>query len=500
MEVNGVPCPSCPTRDLPENELLPGDIIRIDALVADWDDDPTMGVCTGSPNHGFGQLCATDDPSACQGMHCLGSTGIPCQNDGECFPFPACVPSQCAASPQVAAFQWTLDSASLTSGARGSLSLAVVECDPADCVDVSAGGCPCAQFHQSVSECTCAFNHSCSVNGTCGPAAAAFMEPARSDFLFFNQQSFLAVNTGTPDIQFLGALTGFDAAVPGAELRFNLGSVMLKVSDDAGGPFTVRMVADPNLTFLNDRQPMKLIPQTFSPATINVPRCAFVSCDDFDDCTVDTMDPLTCVCTYAEIPCPIGQRCDGGACMAVPLCLRVLSSAPRNCAVDARVPHPPDNGTPAQGVDRFLFQFDSVCDAARLRMSDFAVAGGALPSGPVIASIQALGSAVEVVLDALIPTDQWFCITFLPTGNELCAAHLPGDVNGDQRALPDDLVTLTGWLGRMPMMAPPLEHTDLDRSSTTDAADLIAAIDLLNGAGSYAPRMGMVLPVKCPSR
>lgn len=500
-QVNGFPCESCPTRNLPENEVFPGDILRIDAFVAGWDDDRTAGVCSGSPNHGFGQVCDINNPGMCSGMHCSGSNGIPCQAGGQCFPFPACVPSQCIPSPQVAAFQWTLDSASLLGIEHGTLGPAVLDCDQADCGDVSQGSCPCAQFYQSVTECTCAFNHSCSANGTCGPTASAFIEPQRSDFLFFNRQTFLNINVSDPDIQFLGALTGFDAAVRDAEMRFYLGTLMLEVSDDAGGPFTVRMIGNANFTFLNDRQPATIGPASFLSATINVPRCAFVSCEDFDDCTIDVMDPLTCACSYQPVACPTGQRCEVGDCVDVPRCPRILDSIPENCGIDARVPHPPDAPTQIQGLDRLVLWFDADCDVTRLRIADFAVSASFLASTtPRIAALQPLGSAVEIVLDAVIGMDDWFCVWYLPTGETVCVAHVPGDVNGDQHVRPSDVSTILGWFQRMPMIEPPVQRSDLNRSSATNTEDLLTAIDLMNGAAMYAARLNAHLPAKCPSR
>ncbi len=501
-EVNGFPCNSCPTRNLPEDEVFPGDVIRVDAFVTDWDDERAAGICSGSPNHGFGQVCDLNAPGTCTGMHCLGSLGVSCQTGAQCFPFPVCVPSQCIASPQVAAFQWALDPGSLNGAERGTLSLAAIECDPADCADVSQGNCPCAQFHQLVSECTCAFNQSCAASGYCGPSASAFIEPLRSDFLFANQQAFLSVNTGAPAIQFLGALTGFDAAVLGTEQVYYIGTLLLTVSNDAGGPFTVRMIGDSNFTFLNDRQPVKIAPATFLGATINVPRCAFVSCDDFDACTVDTMDPISCACTNAAVSCPAGQRCEFGSCVDEPRCIRIMESLPENCGIDARVDRAADDPMMALGIDRLWLRFDDICDSTRLRMVDFEVEsdGAALAAAPVIVGLQPDDDAVVVILDAVVPIDAWFCTTYVPSGGKVCVAHVPGDVNGDQRVGTADTTSLMGWLGRMPAAAPPVERTDLNRSGATDAEDLITALDLLHGAMMHASRLDGGLFTKCPSR
>lgn len=501
-EVNGIPCDSCPTRNLPEDEIFPGDVVRVDAFVSDWDDERAAGVCSGSPNSGFGQVCDLNDPSACGGMHCWGSLGIACQSGGQCFPFPSCVPSTCIASPQVAAFQWTLDAGSLMGAERGVLSLAPIECDPADCANVSQGICPCAQFHQLTSECTCAFSQSCMANGLCGPAASAFIEPLRSDFLFFNRQVFLSVNTGGASVQFLGALTGFDAAVTGTEQLYYLGSLLLKVSEDAGGPFTVRMVADANFTFLNDRQPVKITPATYLGATINVPRCAFVSCDDLDECTIDTMDPLTCACSHAPVACPMGQRCEFGHCVDAPICPRVVESFPVNCGIDARIAHPRDDGKLALGIEQVWLRFDDGCDTSRLRTEDFLVDSGGAPmlAAPVIAAVEPDGDAVNVMFDGVIGPDQWFCVTYVPGGDAVCMAHVPGDVNGDQHVGTGDAAALRGWFERMPMIAPPVERADLDRSGAAGAEDLIMVMDLLNGAMAYTPREGSGLFAKCASR
>lgn len=501
-EVNGIPCSSCPTRNLPEPEVFPGDVVRLEAFVADWDDQRSMGVCSGNPLHGFGQACDLNSPNSCTGSHCFGSLGAACQTGSQCFPFPVCVPSQCIPSPQVAAFQWTLDGNSLTSGAGGNLSLAVVECSPADCADVSLGVCPCAHFYSSPTQCTCAFSQSCSPVGECGPAASAFMESGRGDFLFSGQQAFLTVATGSPNVQFLGTVTGFDAAVAGTEAAHYLGTVLLKVSMDAAGPFTVRMKEDANFTFLNDRQSQKIVPATFLPAVVNVPRCAFVSCDDLDDCTIDTMDPITCACSYAPVPCPTGQRCELGACVEEPLCPRVVESAPVNCGIDARAAFSPPAPFTAAGVDGVALRFDGSCDAARLRLADFqlwpATTGGT--GIPAIVALHPDAETVGVAFDAAIPVDEWWCLTYAVGHRSVCFAQIPGDVNGDQRVGPADFEALRGWIERMPMVVPPDASTDLNRSGGTDAEDLTTLMDMLNGVMPHGPRWNAGLPRKCPNR
>lgn len=91
-EVNGVPCPSCPTANLPETEVRPGDAITIEAFLSGWNPDA----------HG---------------------------------------------NPMVGAFQWTINSSGYQSGDGGFLAAAGPSCGVhADCHGgFSASECSCAE-------------------------------------------------------------------------------------------------------------------------------------------------------------------------------------------------------------------------------------------------------------------------------------------------------------------------------------------------------------------
>lgn len=328
-EVNGTACPSCPTQDLPASEVRQGDVIRLDAFVEGWDDDPAVGRCSGT---GYNQVCLVGS-STCTGRHCSDSGSL-CTSDTNCISR-QCIPSTCIPWPQVSGGQWTIDAASYRSGSQGELAPARIPCDAADCANLLDGLCPCAHFHQFASECTCATPNSCQADGFCGRGASAFVEPTRTDFLFFGRQVLgpLVVTVG-PDYEWAMILAG--AHEPGAiddNERKYFGTLLLTPSGDAAGTFTVRMVEEQVRTLLVDANAVEIGPANFEPAVIHLePCCPGLDCDDGNGCTVDTLQCDTCTCEYSPLPCPQGQDCVDGTC--IPCCIGVTCDDGDCCTSD----------------------------------------------------------------------------------------------------------------------------------------------------------------------
>ncbi len=315
-EVNGTACPSCPTQNLPASEVRQGDVIRLDAFVEGWDDDPAVGRCSGT---GYNQDCLVGS-STCTGRHCSDS-GTLCTANAHCLSG-QCIPSTCIPWPQVSVAQWTIDAASYRSGTQGELFPARIPCDAADCANLLDGLCPCAHFHQFASDCTCARAGSCEADGICGLQASAFVEPARTDFIFLGRQVLgPLVYTRESNYEWIMILASVqNPGVVDENERKYLGTLLLTPSGSAAGVFTVRVVEDENFTFLNGIGSVLIGPASFEPAVIHLePCCPGLDCDDGNACTVDTLLCDSCSCEYSPMSCPQGQDCVDGTC--IPCCI-----------------------------------------------------------------------------------------------------------------------------------------------------------------------------------
>ncbi|MEK7610622.1 MAG: dockerin type I domain-containing protein [Patescibacteria group bacterium] len=84
-------------------------------------------------------------------------------------------------------------------------------------------------------------------------------------------------------------------------------------------------------------------------------------------------------------------------------------------------------------------------------------------------------------------------------GSVACLRYLPGDVNGDGRVSQLDQMALIDHLNGVEGKERPLVSVDIDRSGTVTPKDIIALVDIFNGAGRAAPSpwLGREL-VGCP--
>ncbi len=502
-EVNDVPCPSCPTQNLPATEVSPGDQIRVEAFLESWDDVLDRGVCSGSPPQ-FGQVCTNiGSTTGCAGSHCSDS-GTLCTQNANCISN-MCVPSTCIHSPRVGSVQWTLDSASLVSGTSGSLSIARIPCDPLDCEVLTDGTCPCAQFYQFSSQCTCAVAGSCELDGFCFDQGSAFVEKVNPNYIFFGLQTIEGITTTTDDYEF--ALVLFQASQgvidPGPGLRRYIGTLLLDVSPNAAGTFELRMVDHPERTFANDARAVVIEPRTLAPALIHLPNpCPGVDCNDNNPCTTDSIDLSDCTCDNVPVTCPPGQTCNpaNGLCETSSTCTAVVSMNPPNCEIDARQPHDLTNAGIIFGETTFQLTFNAGCVASTLSPASFTVSTAPGPApAPAIQSVVGAGNVATVTLNAAIPVSNWTCITHVASGDDMCFGYLPGDVNRSRGSTAADINALINSLNNVPGFVRPLFATDANRSGAANASDILRVIDLLNGAQAFDPWLNKTLPV-CPSQ
>ncbi|UCC32540.1 MAG: hypothetical protein JSU86_09700 [Phycisphaerales bacterium] len=174
---------------------------------------------------------------------------------------------------------------------------------------------------------------------------------------------------------------------------------------------------------------------------------------------------------------------------------QLVSTNPPNCAIDARQPLDPD-GSNRDGWDSVEITFAG-CDTWRLGSEDFSVREFPMSDpGPFIVEVVPNGKKATVRFSRRIALPGWTCVTYLASGEEVCLAHLPGDVNNDGTSAPTDILYLIDCLNGLRLCE--IWQCDVDRSAVCRPPDILRVIDLLNGAAVYDEWRDRSLP-KCPS-
>lgn len=174
----------------------------------------------------------------------------------------------------------------------------------------------------------------------------------------------------------------------------------------------------------------------------------------------------------------------------------IASSYPPNCAIDARIPHDPDDPLTVYGWDAIDITFAN-CDVGSINVSDFTVSTTSGIPAPVIAGIDYNGGdRVTLHLAEPIAPGGWTCIAHAD-GDQVCLGYLPGDADQSQVPTAADVLwifdNLNGDIaGNQPW------QTDIDRSGRDTPEDILREIDLLNGCGSFDP-WNYISIAQCPS-
>ncbi len=331
-KVNGTACPSCPTSNVPISEVLPGDVVTVEAFLENWEDDPDTGICD---NNAPCSVSAQD----CANRHCSLANGVNCLTDHDCGSEGPCVPDQCDPAPGLGAYQWTLDYAGLSAGIDGALNPLQVPCmSDADC-------------HHELPLCTC--QSATCTGGTCDLRGALFVDESHTDYVFRDVSSFSFYWGDNPINPFPGLGAGaLERGVADPERPVYLGTLILRVSENARGTFVVDVDRGEDFTFVLDQDVFLLEGLNITPATINL--CDVVdspndcNANDFpDECEPDgDGDGLIDACD----PCPTDASNDSdgdGVCESQDGCPDdALKSAPGTC----RCGFPDSGDADADGV------------------------------------------------------------------------------------------------------------------------------------------------------
>lgn len=323
----------------------------------------------------------------------------------------------------LAAYQFAFDPASFTSGSSGNL----YPKDFATTTDV---------------------NGLCTSGGTAGTEnpANAFITTGRSDFAHFGLSPFTSVDSESCGYRF-GSAVAVDGPISVPGVKQYAGTIVLKVSPNALGTFTVTLNPSSAATALWRSAGQMLGPISFEHLSVTV---------------VPSAD------------------------------LNILSSIPFNNSVDARQPVRPD-GTGAAGFTMIDLVFNKSTN--NLSPADFALVLD--PPGGTPPAVQTLvpdGNNARLTLNTFIPPGKWTTLRHqdaTPTSTRV--GFLPGDVNGDRISQPS--TDTQSWLASIQLLgAIEVWQWDIDRDGTLTLLDLAALMNVYNGAGALDPWAGQTLP------
>ncbi|MGB2987476.1 MAG: hypothetical protein WBE26_16555 [Phycisphaerae bacterium] len=223
------------------------------------------------------------------------------------------------------------------------------------------------------------------------------------------------------------------AAQDGA--KFYCGTVHLQASDDAQGSFTLALYENPQASGLRQPQNIAILPLDFEPLTVEVSEAARV--------------------------------------------LRILSSDPRDGAIDARRPASKRHGTPAGAWNTFELTLSG--DTAGLSANGFTIEDGT-SNPPCVNRVASEGSVAKLVLDRGIRAGAWTTITHNASRTHVRLGCLPGDVNNNGVANVVAVLALIHQPEAETVL--PLYRTDIDRDGVTGITDVLQIIDLLTEANA----------------
>lgn len=180
----------------------------------------------------------------------------------------------------------------------------------------------------------------------------------------------------------------------------------------------------------------------------------------------------------------------------------ITSTDPPVCSIDARYPHDPNNDQQVFGFDRLVLNLrrdpqQTVTCGSNIVMSN-------VPNSPPFPTCQRIiqnGTQVTVVFDQPVPASKWVCVELHLTDavapfDKACIGALPADTDRSRLSEGADTRALMNGLHWYPILQ--IWQTDIDRSGVFSPLDILASIDLLNGAGAFSVFKGASLQT-CPT-
>ncbi len=300
------------------------------------------------------------------------------------------------------------------------------------------------------------------------PDLGGFITTSRTDFLLFGLDGPTPqCVTSVIDYTYYGVAA--DSSVPDTGVPRYLGTLILKVSANACGTFTIGFVQEIGNTFIADPAPK---PNVALPAL--QPLLLTVS-----DCSQ-----------------------------------QLLSCSPGHCNIDARIAHDRHDQNIKKNTNRMVMTFSK--PTTGMTAADFEIT--VVPYDPIndiIPTISILTpngtdpKITTLTLNRRIQQTRWTCIREKGSNKRCCMGSLPADAHNNLISQPDDVFevinNLQGCLNPPSCSDPllPIERCDADRNLQCLPADLLMVVDLLNGADAFTEVNGDTLPAlfnrACPS-
>jgi len=169
--------------------------------------------------------------------------------------------------------------------------------------------------------------------------------------------------------------------------------------------------------------------------------------------------------------------------------------------VDAGIPVDPAAPTTSLGIDRIVVRAPPDSMTTCWDVCAHEPAGG---ENAIMRQERAQDGTTTLVLRRPITPGAVTLVRYLDDAGqatEAAFAAMPGDVNGDGKTSPADVLELVDVLNGITGPAWSAYSTDVDRSGVTQAADVLAIIDLLYGAAPFQVWNGRIVvppPAECP--
>ncbi|MCO6436907.1 MAG: hypothetical protein J5J06_07455 [Phycisphaerae bacterium] len=317
----GLRCTKATSLVQSNGDISPGDTIKVDAFVRNWDANVAVGVCEND------SACTTI-PNSCTAKHCSGNRSFQCTTDSSCASsgFGVCIPDVCRPYPLLGLVQFHIDGATYAAtgaGSFGRFNLAEIPCTPATCNYFSppVNNCACAPGYRFIGSCTCAQLGICNpLTNLCRTDAIVFIENTRTDFLMAGLTAVVstAVLGQAAEVVLVATyLSGAIDTTP-SQPRY-MGSTLLTAEPLMKGLVNIIMDNDPLLTFATDQFAHPLPGPNLEGILIlfdlNPP------CDDGNDCTVDVELPDgSCEYEFRTAGTPCGNQVPEGPCDNADIC------------------------------------------------------------------------------------------------------------------------------------------------------------------------------------
>jgi hypothetical protein len=177
--------------------------------------------------------------------------------------------------------------------------------------------------------------------------------------------------------------------------------------------------------------------------------------------------------------------------------IKIISTVPPPCAIDARYPNDPANQATRYGFESITITYSR--DPGSISIPDFQVTTVPFALGiPEICDIEQHGPVVKLTFCHPIPSTRWTCVNSLFGEQDIaCIGALGADTDANKLSETTDTLALIDALADNPL-ALQIWQTDLDRSGAFTPIDIFASIDLLNGAGALNAFNNLTL-VACPT-